>query len=200
MRFTATATSALVLAASIVASAAYAADLPTRTAPAVFTPMSQPTPSILSEVRFGVTAHDPFSPEKGSVDINGEVLFSKFFRSDNAIIDLLIPRLHVGGSVNTAGKTSYAYAGFTWNYDITKEIFVEATFGGAFHNGETGDFVQKHRNSLGCSPLFRESAAIGYRLTDNWSIMATVDHMSNAGLCDQNRGLTNVGAKIGYTF
>jgi lipid A 3-O-deacylase len=30
--------------------------------------------------------------------------------------------------------------------------------------------------------------------------MATIEHMSNAGLCPQNRGLTNVGARIGYTF
>ena len=27
--------------------------------------------------------------------------------------------------------------------------------------------------------------------------MATVDHMSNANLCDENRGLTNVGFRIG---
>ncbi len=30
--------------------------------------------------------------------------------------------------------------------------------------------------------------------------MATVEHMSNAGLCANNRGLTNYGGKIGYTF
>jgi hypothetical protein len=30
--------------------------------------------------------------------------------------------------------------------------------------------------------------------------MATVEHMSNAGLCSQNRGLTNVGVRLGYTF
>jgi hypothetical protein len=30
--------------------------------------------------------------------------------------------------------------------------------------------------------------------------MATVEHMSNAGFCDQNRGLTNVGGRIGYAF
>jgi hypothetical protein len=30
--------------------------------------------------------------------------------------------------------------------------------------------------------------------------MATVEHMSNAGLCKQNRGLTNYGARIGYRF
>jgi lipid A 3-O-deacylase len=31
-------------------------------------------------------------------------------------------------------------------------------------------------------------------------VMATIEHLSNAGLCAQNRGLTNIGARIGYTF
>ncbi|WP_081449527.1 acyloxyacyl hydrolase [Rhodomicrobium vannielii] len=30
--------------------------------------------------------------------------------------------------------------------------------------------------------------------------MATIDHMSNAGLCDTNRGLTNAGVRLGYKF
>ena len=30
--------------------------------------------------------------------------------------------------------------------------------------------------------------------------MATVEHLSNAGLCANNRGLTNVGLRVGYTF
>ena len=40
----------------------------------------------------------------------------------------------------------------------------------------------------------------GYRLTPNWNVLATVEHMSNAGFCDENRGLTNAGARIGYAF
>jgi hypothetical protein len=30
--------------------------------------------------------------------------------------------------------------------------------------------------------------------------MGTVEHASNAGLCTFNRGLTNFGARLGYTF
>ena len=30
--------------------------------------------------------------------------------------------------------------------------------------------------------------------------MATIEHLSNAGACGQNRGLTNVGARLGYSF
>lgn len=187
---------ALATAVSTVAGLAVAADLP----PSAPQQVPPEIPGILSDVRFGLNAHDPFSPGRGSVGIAGEVLFTKFFKTENPALDVFIPRLHVGGSLSTSGKTSYGYVGLTWDYNLSKAIFIEASFGGAFHNGETGDIAKKYENSLGCSPLFREAGAIGYRLNENWSIMVTVEHMSNAGLCDQNRGLTNVGAKIGYSF
>jgi lipid A 3-O-deacylase len=38
------------------------------------------------------------------------------------------------------------------------------------------------------------------RLGANWSVMATVEHLSNQGTCSDNRGLTNVGARLGYSF
>ncbi|MFC7398589.1 acyloxyacyl hydrolase [Chelatococcus sp. GCM10030263] len=157
-------------------------------------------PRFLSELRFGVSAQDPWSPEEGSVNITGEVLTGKLFTAESATLDLFIPRFHVGGSANTAGQTSFAYAGFTWTVPITQALFVEATFGGAIHNGETGEFVGRDHSALGCSPLFRESASIGWRFDEHWSVMATIEHLSNAGLCEQNRGLTNVGARIGYSF
>jgi hypothetical protein len=55
-------------------------------------------------------------------------------------------------------------------------------------------------NALGCHVLFRESASIGFDVTETWRIMGTVEHHSNAGLCDENRGLTNAGVRIGYKF
>jgi hypothetical protein len=30
--------------------------------------------------------------------------------------------------------------------------------------------VPKTFNSLGCSPMFREAAAVGFRLTERWSV------------------------------
>jgi hypothetical protein len=159
-----------------------------------------PSQAFQYEIRGGVFAHDPFSPEKGSADINAEFLAKLPFATAEGPWSFLVPRVHVGTTVNTVGRTSHVYAGFTWTYDITRQFFVEASFGGAFHNGYTGDVPRYHHNALGCSPLFRESASLGYRLTENWSVMATIEHLSNAGLCTQNRGLTNVGARIGYRF
>jgi hypothetical protein len=162
-------------------------------------PVTQST-SFLSEVRLGTFAHDPASPEKGSADLAGEILFAKPFTAPGSAWDFLLPRPSVGATINFAGKTSEAFAGLTWTYDITQAIFVEGEFGGSVNNGKTGSVVPRGHNAMGCNASFRESGSLGYRFNANWSIMATIEHMSNAGLCNQNRGLTNYGARIGYTF
>ncbi|WP_293867800.1 acyloxyacyl hydrolase [uncultured Alsobacter sp.] len=151
------------------------------------------------EIRGGVFAHDPWSPEQGSADLNLEALSPRLFTTGSSW-DVLIPRAHVGGTINFNGKTSHGYAGLTWTYDVTQQIFVEASFGGAVHNGKTDRIVPVNHNALGCSPLFRESASIGYRFNQAWSVMASVEHLSNAGLCSNNRGLTNAGVRLGYSF
>jgi len=192
---------AAMLAATLGTNAANAADLG-RSAP-LPQPVPVPValqPSFISEARFGVFAHDPWSPEKGSANLHAEILFAKPFTPADLFTSYFIPRPHIGGSLNLDGKTSFAFAGFTWTVDITPRFFVEASFGGAIHDGDTGRIVEPGRNALGCSPLFRESASVGFRLTQNWNFMATIEHLSNAGLCSQNRGLTNIGARFGYSF
>jgi len=156
--------------------------------------------SLFSEVRGGVFAHGPGSRESGSVDLNGELLFAKPFQPADPLLAFLIPRLHIGATINTAGATSQAYAGFTWTYDITPAIFIEGSVGAALHSGETGRFPPIDRLSLGCSPLIRGTGSLGYRFSANWSIMATVEHISNANTCHANQGLTNYGVRLGYSF
>src|SRR5690242_1692396 len=105
---------AIVSALTLTASTSFAADLPPRPAPAI-APL--PKAPLMTDLRLGIFAHDPGSPESGSVDINGEILFPKWFGADSSWA-VLYPRLHVGGTANTAGKTSTAYAGLTWSYDF----------------------------------------------------------------------------------
>jgi hypothetical protein len=165
-------------------------------------PMTQAA-GILSELRFGGTAQDPWGVEEGSANLTGEILFAKPFTTSDLFTSYFIPRPHLGGSINTQGATSFAYAGLTWTFDLTPAIFVEGSVGGAVHDGDRHSnpaFVRSNPDALGCSPLFRESGSVGVRLSANWSVMATVEHLSNLGLCSQNRGLTNVGARVGYTF
>jgi hypothetical protein len=194
------ATSRFCVLFALLASPAIAADLPpdaVASTPA-FVAM---TPRSFWEVRLGASAQDPSGPESGSFNVTGEIVSPKLLTTADPVLSLFIPRAHVGGSVNFNGDTSFAYAGLTWTFDITRNLFVEGSFGGAVHNGEK-DVIDPnaHRQSLGCSPLFRESGSVGVRLSANWSVMATVEHLSNAGLCSENRGLTNIGARVGYTF
>ncbi|EIM25984.1 acyloxyacyl hydrolase [Microvirga lotononidis] len=156
-------------------------------------------PAFLSELRLGLTAQDPTGPESGSVNLTLEALSPKLGSAADPLVNALIPRLHIGGSINLDHDTSFAYAGFTWTFDLTPSIFVEGSFGGAVHDGET-DPIEVDREALGCRALFREAAALGFRLSPNWSLMGTIEHLSNAGLCSNNRGMTNFGVKVGYTF
>lgn len=187
---------------------ASAADVPP---PAAYAAPVQPL-SIVSEIRIGGAVQDPGSAEGklpgfSKANVNGEILFAKPQISADPFWQAFVPRPTVGGSYNTGGRTSYAYLGATWTLEVFPEtfnrrVFLDGFFGGVAHNGWTGPKAETPYgfNTLGCSPMFREAAALGFRLTEHWSIMATVEHMSNAGLCANNRGLTNYGGKIGYTF
>ncbi len=160
-------------------------------------------PSVLSEFRFGFSAQDPWGPEgrDGSANLTGEILFSKPFTASDLFTSYFIPRPHLGGSLNFDDRTSFAYAGLSWTFDVTPGLFVEGSLGGAVHNGKKEVFDPlSDRQALGCSPLFRESGSVGVRLSANWSVMATIEHLSNGGACSENRGLTNVGARVGYSF
>jgi lipid A 3-O-deacylase len=151
------------------------------------------------EIRGGLFVHDPVSPEKGSVDINAEFLSPRLPIQGGAW-QVLVPRLHLGGTMNTAGKTSHGYTGLTWDYDLSKSLFVEASLGGDLNNGKTGNTLVSGRNAMGCAAAFRESASLGYRLSQSVSLMGTIEHVSNAGFCERNRGLTNMGLRLGYSF
>ena len=190
-------------ALSSVALSARAADLTTPPPAPVFVapaPVAVSSPfGILSEVRIGASAHGIPKREVGSADINGEILTVKPYTFGNAW-DYLVPRFHVGGDLNTAGKTSQAYAGLTWQFPIYARFFGEATFGGEYNDGNTSFVVPAGYAAVGTHVMFRESGSIGYHLTEHWNIMATIEHSSNAGLAKRNQGITNVGGRLAYVF
>jgi len=151
--------------------------------------------SFIDELRLGGFLHDLGSPERhAGPDLNAEILFAKPW---GTAAQWWLPRPSLGTTLNFGGGTSTLYAGATWQYNLTQRIFVEGSLGGSLNNG-------KHdvpdRSELGCTALFRESGSLGFDITEHWRIMGTIEHNSNAGLCDRNRGLTNYGARIGYKF
>ena len=111
-----------------------------------------------------------------------------------------VPRPHLGGTLNFHGDTSFVYAGLTWTLDVTQRIFFEASFGGAVSTTARAGPVTRWTAPPGCHAAFRESASLGYRLTENLSVMGTVEHSPMRGSAADNRGLTNVGVRVGYSF
>ncbi|WP_052951647.1 acyloxyacyl hydrolase [Devosia soli] len=160
-----------------------------------------------SEVRGGIFAHSADEPgnffgvfnTERLQDVNVELLFDTPGLTDWVTLGELRP--HVGATLNAGGLESMVYAGVSWTVPVfDTPVFVEGTFGGAVHNGNTNGTAIAPARDLGCSVLFRESASIGVQMTENASIMATIEHASNANLCNGNRGLTNMGIRLGWKF
>ncbi len=138
------------------------------------------------------------APGEGGAALNLEVLLGRVpGHYENRVLDFfLTPRPHIGTTL-AFGKTSEFYWGATWDFKLTDRFFVEASFGGAAHDGPLNE---RHTASYGCTVNFRESGSLGMALSEDWRLLVTVDHMSNAGICDTNRGLTNVGVRLGYKW
>lgn len=154
---------------------------------------------VLDEAKLGVLDHDIAiggdHVEPGA-DVNGELLFV----SPSLLAPIFAPRPHLGVTINSAGKNSYAYAGLTWLANLG-DAFADLGLGGAVHDGpdEVSPFTRDHKG-LGTRFLFHESTELGYRLSPTWSAAVFLDHVSNADIGRHNPGLTNLGARIGYSF
>lgn len=153
---------------------------------------------LFDELRLGIMAHtiEPHHAE-GGADVNIELLFRRPAVSyGNAFADFVLrPRVHVGASINTIGDTSQIYAGLTWDFKLTERLSLEASFGGAWHDGPLNGGAP---DLYGCRLNFRESVSLGYALSEAWTVYGTLTHMSNADLCSNNSGLTSAGVRIGY--
>ena len=122
--------------------------------------------NIVDEVKTGVLAHDVgflgHHVEAGA-DVNLEMLFTP-----PEILDFLgSPRPHIGGDINTAGRTSDGYFGLTWGIMLIQNlfgagdgVFANGSLGGAIHDASplTGAQQPDGHKLLGSRILFRESA------------------------------------------
>lgn len=155
------------------------------------------------ETRIGAGIANPGGRESGLANLGAEVLSPRLFPLQDRIAAAFIPRFNLGTSLNLNG-TRYAYAGATWTFDVTREIFVEASLGAALNDGKTGLVVPENRLNLGCNTGARGAAALGVRLSDRWSLVTTLEQFSTAGCGDRSgsspRGPANFGARLGYTF
>jgi lipid A 3-O-deacylase len=165
-------------------------------------PFERTAPFLMpEEIRVGMFAAnlEEGGSEEADMLVNGELLFGRPEHNyGNPILDhFLRPRPHIGFSVAPDDGTNQFYAGFTWDIKLTDRLFLETSFGGTLHDGPT---ASDDPDSYGCSLLFRESASLGYAITETTRLLLTVDHMSNASLCDQNQGLTNAGVRLAHRW
>jgi len=163
------------------------------------TAAAEPLGGIISEVRFGVLAHDVpigIATEniESGVDLNAEILFARWSpKSWNF-------RPHLGVQVNTGDDTSQIYAGFTTtHYFPDTRVWGAFSGGGTLHNGETSRFG-KDRKAFGSQVLFRLALEVGVDIGNHASVSLYYDHESNAFLADENPGIDNVGVRLGWKF
>ena len=158
------------------------------------------------EVRIGAFAHGIGGREKGSADINAELILPDFWPKEwfasKPILRALLPRPHVGAMGNFNSRTSYVYAGGLWTLPLPYNFFVEGFVGGSLHNGSKGGDAT--HVALGCTTLFHSGGSIGYRFNSQWNVTFTFDHLSNGNAvlhaCPNNQGLNQYGVRIGYSF
>lgn len=190
--------------------------------PAVAPPLSpSPSPYLTGpdlsdtfEVRFGEFIHGVGSVERFTPDVSASIVTPRlnfFHLTDNYWL-WFIPRAQIGGSLNVAGRTSFAYLDAMWTVPITNWLFVEPFVGGAVHDGSlTGTATM---SDLGCRELFHVGASVGVPINAHWRMMGTFEHLSNGkGIfgtdCGTNQtgvtgggnqGLNNYGLRFGYAF
>lgn len=156
------------------------------------------TVGILSEVRVGVLNHDiGVFGEQIEDGIDGNIEF--LFVAPEFLDIILSPRPHVGLTVNSEGNTSQLYAGLAWDWTFMAPFFVEGSLALSAHNGRLRETTADEKG-MGCRVLFRESVSLGARFLERHSLSLMLTHISNAGLCDPNKGLDTVGIRYGYRF
>lgn len=64
------------------------------------------------------------------------------------------------------------------------------------------DILDRFENEIefGSTVLFREQIALGYNVSDDWSGEIFYEHLSNAGLADENDGVNTLGFRAVRKF
>jgi lipid A 3-O-deacylase len=157
---------------------------------------------IVHALKFGVLAHDVphlwsgFQVEPDAADINIEVQFTPSMPLFGGTL-----RPAVGGTINTRGDTSHAYADARWQIDGPSRLFFELGLGAAIHDGEIGG-VNSDQNVkwLGSRVLFHIPIEIGLHLDDHNDLSVYFEHTSNAYTMKYNEGMDRIGVRYGYRF
>ena len=110
------------------------------------------------------------------------------------------PRPYLGGIVSFGGRESALHGGVQWHVPIGRRFYLESSVGYGIHNGALSGAVAPYRN-LGCRTLVHWSYGAGAQITENITVTAQLQHMSNvfAG-CSPNDGMNHFGVSVGWKF
>lgn len=174
-------------------------------------PASAEGPIGLSEVRLGPAISNgeliPGSyvvPQIDSFSFSNleSAQFDLYWRTPfpNVLRWLGSPRPFVGGILSLGGRESSVHWGWQWHAPLGDTFYLEGAVGNGIHNGALTGALPPNRN-LGCRFLFHWSAGVGANITENVTITAQLQHMSNiiAG-CTPNDGMNHFGVSLGWKF
>lgn len=106
---------------------------------------------------------------------------------------------YVFGSLNSAGGTHFAAAGFAFTFG--DKVFIRPGLGVAIHSGsdESRDDPTNDRIEFGSRILLEPEVAVGMRVSPRLSIEASWVHLSHAGMFSkQNPGMDSIGARLSW--
>ncbi|MEO1475150.1 MAG: acyloxyacyl hydrolase [Pseudomonadota bacterium] len=176
---------------------------------------------IVSEVRFGVLAHN--IPIGGSADAENQE------EGENIQVEILFhtpkrlrwkyffdPEPYIVGSWNTAGNTSFGGFGLSWDWQLgkRKRWEIETSLGYIVHSGEIdipfpedpgnpANAAFDNNNILfGSRDLFRSTLALNRHLGERWGVQLIYEHLSHGQIIGdgRNQGNDSVGGRVYYRF
>jgi hypothetical protein len=165
---------------------------------------------LLDEVWVGGFSHDisdiGAGKESGDVDVEIEADSVR----PRLLRPLGAPRITAVMMLDSAGVSSFAALGLTWNHTLFfPRLRASADFGVGVSDGLTtapagaaGERLRAHRLLLGSDVLFREALGLDWRLSRHWSIGLEFTHDSNGHILASgyNEGITDLGLRLGYAF
>jgi lipid A 3-O-deacylase len=156
--------------------------------------------SLFYDMKVGGLYHDVpglwsgFQLEKKSLDINIEAQLSPSMQ-----VWFFTMRPAFGGTINTEGLTSHAYADARLSYEWPSGVFFGFGVGAAIHDGHIG-IDDPYRKAMGSRVLFHAPLELGYRFDAHNSISGYFEHISNGYTQRYNEGMDRAGIRYGYRF
>lgn len=155
----------------------------------------------IGELRGGVFAHDLGGPGNDLLnpariqDVNIELLFRPLV--DTYVFGSLHP--HVGVTGDLGGAESFSYAGLTYHLPVAlTPFFVEAGLGAAVGSDVFGSAGGK-AGQAGCSLMGHAEGSVGVSAGPA-DLMLTAENYFPVSSCGNGASITNVGARVGFSF